>query len=194
MPPKRQSHILPKACQDIKDQLGSDITGESLLQIPHATQNRAFSSMTLALQSMPDKLAEYKQLVDDAQRREWLAAFITSPESGGSRTTERRDTTCSAAASETTYSCEASCSVAQPAAPVRRPHLGSLGAPGSSGDSDPVPGGGPHPAEDALPALDDGILQAVRILGRFPKEMKKPLSEEDKHECKLAHRIRDSWQ
>ena len=43
----------------------------------------------------------------------------------------------------------------------------STAAHASSGASS---SGGPHPAEDVLPALDAGILQTIRKLGRYPKE------------------------
>ena len=62
---------------------------------------------------------------------------------------------------------------------------------GSSGASS---SGGAHPAADALPTLDDAILQAVRKLGRLPAEMKKPKSQAEKDEVKLALRIRRHWE
>jgi hypothetical protein len=45
-----------------------------------------------------------------------------------------------------------------------------------------------------LPALDEGILQAVGTLGRYPKELNSTSSEEAKTEQKLARRIRDRWE
>ena len=45
---------------------------------------------------------------------------------------------------------------------------------------------------EAVPALDAGILQSVRELGRHPVEYKSPANEEQQRDSALAQRIRRS--
>ena len=50
--------------------------------------------------------------------------------------------------------------------------------------------GGEHPAVDALPPLDAGILEQVRKLGHYPRERNNPKNAEEAEERKLAQKIR----
>ena len=51
-------------------------------------------------------------------------------------------------------------------------------------------GGGAHPADDELPALDFRVLMDVCRLGHLPKLFSDPRTEEDRAEHRLADRIR----
>ena len=53
-------------------------------------------------------------------------------------------------------------------------------------------GGGAHPADDELPALDFRVLMDVCRLGHLPKLFSDPRTEEDRAEHRLADRIRKS--
>ena len=53
--------------------------------------------------------------------------------------------------------------------------------------------GGSHPAARATPARDRAILQDVNRLGRMPREIKHPKTEEEKWETNLCYKIRYHW-
>ena len=98
MPPRRKPTALPKACAELKAALGeAGVTAQAIGNVDHAVRVRAFSALNSSLKSQhPSKVVEYKALTTDDQRREWLAAFIIDPESGGccaSNTTERSSET-----------------------------------------------------------------------------------------------------
>ena len=46
--------------------------------------------------------------------------------------------------------------------------------------------GNAHTADDALPALDESILQKIRELGHYPTEIKNPKTPDEKNEQRLA--------
>ncbi|CAK0801347.1 unnamed protein product [Prorocentrum cordatum] len=88
MPPKTPLDQLPSACEELKRELlkdGGSITGEVIAGVERSLRSRAFSSLNTVLKSShSEKYVEYGKLGGDEERREWLAAFIVGPKSGGS--------------------------------------------------------------------------------------------------------------
>ena len=85
MPRGCKKSDLPKACQELKEKLGDDVTSDSIgSKDLAALRNRAAGAMKhhLSVHS-PEKLGEFKRLKTDQQRREWLAEYFLDPESGG---------------------------------------------------------------------------------------------------------------
>ena len=85
MAPKRKPGQLPKACEDLKSACGGSMTADSIGGADRALRTRASSALNSTLKTTnPDKYKEFLGLQDDEEKREWLAAFIVDPESGGS--------------------------------------------------------------------------------------------------------------
>ena len=88
MPPKRKADQLPTACEELKAQIlkdGGEISSQSIAGVERALRQRAFSSLNSVLKKeFSDKFVEYTRMQDDDDRREWLAAFLVDPKSGGS--------------------------------------------------------------------------------------------------------------
>eukprot|EP00959_Pyramimonas_sp_CCMP1952_P044858 937110-Pyramimonas_sp.AAC.1 len=88
MPPKRKAHELPSACEELKALLGSEVAALGIAGVEHAVRKKAFSSLNSTLKNThPDKYNQYQQLHTDEERRNWLAAFLIDPASGGSTAT-----------------------------------------------------------------------------------------------------------
>ena len=88
MAPKRNASALPKACQDLKEKLGDQVTGDNIAKVDRALRVRAFSALADNLKkNHANRVCDYQTLADDQQRRDWLASYLLDPEGGGSYAT-----------------------------------------------------------------------------------------------------------
>eukprot|EP00959_Pyramimonas_sp_CCMP1952_P291705 6101440-Pyramimonas_sp.AAC.2 len=88
MPPKRKADQLPSACEELKDLImkeSGQVNAQSIAGVERSLRQRAFSSLNSVLKKeFAEKFAEYSKIQEDEDRREWLAAFLVDPKSGGS--------------------------------------------------------------------------------------------------------------
>ena len=90
MAPKRAADKLPKPCEELKEKLkemGLECTGENLLKLPTSLRSKSFSALASTLSTrFEGKHAQFKKLEKEEQKRDWLAAFVLDPSTGGSCT------------------------------------------------------------------------------------------------------------
>lgn len=83
MAPKMQPSALPKAVAEYKEMLEKlgGVTADNVSKSDGKLRSRAMTAMRRSIGD--DKNGEFQKLNNDAERREWLAAYIMDPEKGG---------------------------------------------------------------------------------------------------------------